>query len=352
MTGSAHRTTASSRRRLLASALALTAAPALHIRTAAAADNPLLLRCSLETPPSHIRNAVVRDYLGKVEAASGGRIKAQLYEEGQYFPGTQAVKALLQGQIEMAVPASASLAGIVPDADFFQLPALYGRDIEAVRRVADGQGGRLVATEIERQLRAHVIGPWLELGFFNWFSTTRPLISYGDFKGMKIRNCGGAAPAWRTQFVGANPSTASLPNVPLVLSQGICDGLIATYEMVAAARLWDVGVCYAFEDRQFMGEYIPLVSLSFWQRVPSDLRQVVTDLWQQSVERYRADMAAAQARAQALVQSHGITIAAPSAQELWAMRDRMIARQDEVAKLTRISADMAAAVSADLAALD
>src|SRR5262249_53072629 len=110
-----------SRRKLLASAVAAAAAPAVFARTAAAAE-PLLLRCSLETAPSHARNAVIRDYLGRIEVAAAGRIKTQLFENGQLFPDLQAGKVLLQGQIEMAVPGTFSLTGIVPDADFLQLP--------------------------------------------------------------------------------------------------------------------------------------------------------------------------------------------------------------------------------------
>jgi len=58
-----------SRRRFVASAMAMVAAPALR-GEAAAEDAPLTLRCSLETTPSHMRNAIIRDYLGRIEAAS------------------------------------------------------------------------------------------------------------------------------------------------------------------------------------------------------------------------------------------------------------------------------------------
>jgi C4-dicarboxylate-binding protein DctP len=74
-----------SRRRILASALTVVAAPALRTH-AARADEPLLLRCWLETPPSHTRNVVMKDYLGRLEAAAGGRIKTQLFESGELFP--------------------------------------------------------------------------------------------------------------------------------------------------------------------------------------------------------------------------------------------------------------------------
>jgi len=336
-----------SRRRFIASAIATVAAPA--VRTGAAAYAPLLLRCSLETPPSHTRNAIIRDYLRKIESAAGGQINTLLFESGQLFPDLQVGKALLQGQVEMAAPGSWSLTGFVPDADFIQLPVLYGRPMEAVHRVVDGKPGELLAKQIEAQLNSHVIGPWLDLGFFNWFSTSKPLNSYGDLKGMKIRNSGGAGQAWRTQFMGAIPNTTPLPNVALGLSQGTFDGLITSFETVASGQYWESGIRHGFEDHQFCGEYIPIVSLAFWQKLSPDLRQVLTDLWKENVAAYRADMAAAQARAREKVQAHGIKIVVPSAEELAATRREMMASQEQVARLSKISSEMVASVSADLA---
>ena len=135
-----------SRRTFVASAMAVVAAPSLG-KGAAAADAPLTLRCSLETAPSHTRNVLIKDYLGRIEAAAGGKIKTQLFESGQLFPDLQVGKALLQGQIEMAVPGAFALTGVVADADFFQLPALYGRPIEMIHRVVDGDPGKLLARD-------------------------------------------------------------------------------------------------------------------------------------------------------------------------------------------------------------
>ena len=336
-----------SRRKLLTSAAVTVAAPALLARTAAATE-PVLLRCSLETAPSHARNAVIRDYLGRIEAAAPGKIKTQLFENGQLFPDLQAGKALLQGQIEMAVPGTFSLTGIVPDADFLQLPALYGRSIEFVHGVVDGTPGQLLARQIEQRLSAHVIGPWLDLGFFNWFSTSQVLRIYDDLKGLKIRNNGGAGQAWRTTFMGAIPNTTPLPNVPLGLSQGMFDGLVTTHETVASGQFWESGIRHALEDHQFVGEYIPIVSLAFWQKLSFDLQQLLAELWRTKVAAYRADMAAAQSRARELVQAHGVDIVVPSAEELATKRGEMMAHQDQVVKLSKISPEMISTISAEI----
>src|SRR5471032_1532658 len=128
-----------SRRSFVTSSVAAIAAPALigSVR----ADEPLRLRLSLDTAPSHLRNVSLKDYLGKVEAASGGKIKTEIFESGQLYPDLAVGKALIQGQVEMAAPGSWTITGIVSDADCFQLPVLYGQPIDLIHRIIDGKPG-------------------------------------------------------------------------------------------------------------------------------------------------------------------------------------------------------------------
>ena len=126
------------------------------------------------------------------------------------------------------------------------------------------------------------------------------------------------------------------------------DGLVTTHETVASGQFWESGIRHALEDHQFVGEYIPIVSLAFWQRLPFDLQQLLTELWRTKVAAYRADMATAQSRARELVQAHGVDIVVPSAEELATKRGEMMAHQDQVVKLSKISPEMISTISAEI----
>src|ERR1700689_1688698 len=99
-----------SRRDFALASVAALAVPAL-IRVARN-DEPLPLRWSLDTAPSHLCNVSIKYYLGKVEAASNGKIKTELFESGQLYPDLEVGKALIQGQVEMAAPGSWTIPGI------------------------------------------------------------------------------------------------------------------------------------------------------------------------------------------------------------------------------------------------
>jgi TRAP-type C4-dicarboxylate transport system substrate-binding protein len=334
-----------SRRSFALASVAAIAAPALL--RAARADEPLRLRLSLDTAPSHLRNVSMKDYLGKVEAASNGKIKTEMFESGQLYPDLEVGKALIQGQVEMAAPGSWTITGIVSDADCFQLPVLYGQPLDLVHKIIDGKPGQYLNGQIQQKLRSHVLGPYLDLGFQNWYSANKPIAGLADLKGMKIRNSGGAGQAWRARFLGAIPNTTAWPNVPLALSQGTFDGLVSSNESLVSAKLWDAGIKFALEDHQWIAEYIPLVSQVFWDKLAPDLQKMMTELWAQNVPIYRTNMVGAQTRARATLEAHGVKFSDPTAEESAAERKKMMAEQEQVARDIKVSPEMVKLIMAE-----
>ena len=324
---------------------AVLAAPGL-IR--ARADEPLTLRCSLDTAPSHLRNVSVADYLKKLEAASGGKIKTELFNSGQLFADLNIAKALIQGQVEMACPGLWTQTGFVPDADFCQLPILYGRTLDETNKAFDGSAGAKVNAEIAKKLRARVLGKWLDLGYQSWYTTNRPIHTLADLKGLKIRSPGGAGITWRIRFVDAIPNTTAWPNVPLALSQGTFDGLVSTNMSCASAQLWEAGIKHAFEDRQFIGAYVPLVSDTFWNKLTPDLQKMMSDLWEQNIGAYRASTAKGQVDGRKVMETHGVEFVQATPEETAASRKAMLPHQDEMAKEIKVSPEMVKLVMQDL----
>ncbi|WP_158742291.1 TRAP transporter substrate-binding protein DctP [Acidisphaera sp. L21] len=307
------------------------------------------LRASVDTSPSHARTISVADYLKTLQERSGGRIQTELFSSGQLFRDRDVAKALRQGAIEMAVPGSWVLTGFVPDADVFQLPAFFGQPAPVVYGAVDGGVGKAISDELEAKLGVKPIGAWLPLGYQNTYSTGKPIHSFADLAGMKIRNSGGAGQAIRAKFFNAQPNMTAWPDVPLALSQGTFDGLSSTDESLASAKLWDSGVKYGFEDHEFIGFYIPMVSDGFYKKLPPDLQKLLVDVWNENIATYRSNMEAAQTRARKTLEANGIVFVAPPDTALADIRKRMLPMQDAVAKELRITPALQQLVSTDKA---
>jgi TRAP-type transport system periplasmic protein len=326
------------RRIILGSALATP-----FIRTARA--DPIKLRVSLDTTPSHGRTISIADFLKKLEAASQGAIAPQLFDSGQLFPDRDVIKALVLGQVEMAAPGTWLVSSYVPEADMAQLPLFYGQPVEVTHRAIDGIPGDMVNEQVSKKLRVKIPGRWIDLGYTNWYSTRKPLNSLADLKGMKIRNSGGFAQPWRAEFFGGIPNMTAWPDVPLALSQGTFDALQSTNESCANAKLWDAGLHFGLIDHQNMGDYIPMISEAFWGALTPALKSLVTDLWAANIGIYRGNLATAQNTAEAELKARGVKLTYVSADELAEQRKLMLADQNKVAHEMKISPEILARIN-------
>jgi TRAP-type C4-dicarboxylate transport system substrate-binding protein len=336
-----------SRRAFGASAAIVLAAP--FIARAHAAD-PIELRCSLDTEPTHARNVGFRDYLAKVEAASDGQIKTKLFESGTLFPDLHVVKALVQSQAEMACPGTWTLTGFVPDADFPGLPALYGQSVEMVHKATDGAAGKLVNKQLHDKLHLTVLGNWFDLGYNNWYSTKKPLDKLADLSGMKLRSPGGVLNSARIRFMGGIPNVTAWPDVPLAMSQGTFDGLITTNTSAYSSKLFDSGLRHSLQDQQALGLYVPLVSQTFWDKIGPKLQQTMAKLWADNIEAYRANAAKAQDAGRASLTKQGVVFIDVPKAVLDATRTKMMAQQNEVVANAHITPDLVKLVMADVGA--
>lgn len=314
----------------------------------AAAETQFKLRASLDTSATHGRTLAVGDYLKKLQEKSGGRIETELFHSGQLFRDRDVVKALRQGAVEMAVPGTWVLTAFVPDADVFQLPAFYGQPYPVVYAAADGKIGEIINKQLESKLDVRLLGPWLQLGYQNTYSTSKPIRDFADQAGMKIRNSGGAGQSARAKFFNALPNVTAWPDVPLALSQGTFDGLSSTDESLASAKLWESGVKYGFEDHSFVGFYVPMISESFYKKLPPDLQAMVVDLWRENIPAYRRSMEAAQSEARQTLERNGIVFVSPTESALADVRLKMLPSQDSIAKELRISPALLQQVKSDI----
>ena len=329
-------------------ALAVSAALAvLTMLQGARAGDSFKLRASVDTSMTHGRTIALSDYLKKLEDRSGGRIETQLFHSGQLFRDRDVMKALRQGGVEMAMPGTWVLTGFVPDADVFQLPSFFGQTLETDYRAADGRIGGRLNDSFETSLQVKVLGLWLPLGYQNTYTTSKPLRSFDDLASMKIRNSGGAGQGIRARFFKAQPNVTAWPDVPLALSQGTFDGLSSTDESLASAKLWESGVKYGFEDHEFVGFYVPMVSGTFYRKLPGDLQALVVDIWKENIAAYRTQMEEAQTEARRTLENNGIRFFSPPQGKLAEFREKMLQNEDAVAVELRISPAMRDLVKAE-----
>lgn len=271
-------------------------------------------------------------FVERLSRKTEGRLNIEHQHSARFFRDRNVIKALSDGKVEMAVPGTWQFDRFEPNVGVFLLPMFYGRGSAINYRLRDGEIGQDLNRRLEQVLDIKVLGRWIDLGYAHLYGVEKPIRTHQDLSGMLIRIPGGEANAARLAALGAVPKIISWPDLPSALEHGTVEGLLTTHATVVSARLWEKGIRHAFEDRQYFPQYIPIISQSFWKRLPQDLRLDIAETWEGVVETGRKMAAQAQKEAYSTLVENGVNIVTPSTIELKRWRRRMAARQPGLVK--------------------
>lgn len=297
----------------------------------------------------------------RIHAMSGGRLRIELHAAGELVPALEVFDAVAGGVAEMAHTASFFWQGKLPGATFFTTVPFGLGPIEHLAwiELAGGQQlwDELYAPSGVKGFLAGNTGP--SMG--GWFR--REINSLDDLKGLRIRVQGLGGEVFRR--LGATPVSIPPGEIPTSLATGTIDAA----EFLAPSSDLATGLQRATRNYYAPGFNKPngageaLVSLAAWNRLPDDLKAIVTDACRAEHAAGLADAERLNAPAlQALTDRHGVRIlqfpdlvmdaartAANAALTELATRDAMTARiansyfatLESGAAWSRVTSDMA-----------
>jgi C4-dicarboxylate-binding protein DctP len=307
-----------------------------------------VMRISVENTETHFQTRAVQRFADDIREKLKGRIDVRFFSNAQLLRDSDVIQALGQGRVEMAVPGTWNIMQFEPDVGVFLLPVFYGRAAEDNYRIIDGEIGRSINTKLEKNLHLKVLGQWMDLGHAHLFGVHKKIQRHEDIQGLRIRVAGGTANKLRIQALGGHPVIIPWPDLPEYMRQGKVDGILTSYETVKSAKLWENGVRYVFEDREYFPQYIPLIRASFWEKLTPDIQGLLTDTWKENIHAARLSAAEAQKEARETLIQNGVDIIVPEPAQLEKWRNQMLPLQDEFIRELRIDPELAGQIHAVL----
>ena len=337
--------------RSIAAALGLSSAAALFLVPIVSAE-PIELRLSVETPPSHARNLAAERWAEAIGQLSDGTLTVRLFPSGQLYGSAGAIKALASGALDLSVQANSTLSSFEPNLSVVALPMFFGATREQVRDILDGPLGRELYDRLESK-GILVPGRHFEYAPNNTAYTTATIVrSYEDLRGLKLATPPSPLFVAMLRSMGAFPIATPRSETVIQLSQGQVDGLgLMTDLTISGGKLWDAGIRYAFRDTSGWGFYMPLVSRASWSRLSDSHRDAIRRGWQEAETWAREYTAAELERGVAANLENGITSLSPSSDDRQRMRERLLGEQDALVEQGRMDPDFVARVQARLAEL-
>jgi len=221
---------------------------------------------------SHPTMRAMKEYFVKpIEEGSQGRIKVELYPNAQLGGDREISEGVQMGTIQMAIPASAPLAGFDKRVQVLELPYLFTTK-QAAFEAADGILGEKLNSYLAA--KGMLILGFQENGFRHVTNNRGPVKTPADLKGIKIRTMENPIHLAFFKAVGANPTPMSWGELYTALQQGTVDAQENPYAMIVDGKFYEVQK-YVSETGHVFSFEVLIANKKFMDSLPADLNELV-----------------------------------------------------------------------------
>ena len=272
---------------LKAGATVAVAAPFLGLSSrASAADFNYKLATGQD--PSHPVNIRAQEALNKIREATAGKLDIKLFPANQLGSDTDLLSQVRSGGVEFFNQASSILATLAPAAGIVNTGFAF-QNYDAVWKAMDGDLGTYVRAQIEKSGIVSVSRAW-DNGFRQVSSSTRVVKKPEDLKGFKIRVP--QAPMLTSLFkaLDAGPAPINFNELYSALQTGVVEGQENPLPIIATAKLYEVQKSISLTSHVWDAYWI-LGNRRAWEKLPADMRAIVTREFEAAGTLQRADIA-------------------------------------------------------------
>lgn len=292
--------TQTTRRQIITAAAALPLFTILPKRAFAAEFN---YKLATGQDPSHPVNKRAQEAVDRIKAATNGRLEIRLFPANQLGSDTDLMSQVRNGGVEFFNQASSVLSTLVPAAGIVNTGFAFS-DGEQVWKAMDGGLGKYVRGQVEKVGLLTMSRPW-ENGFRQITTSTKPISTPEDLKGLKLRVP--SAPMLATLFtaLGASPTPINFNEVYSALQTKLVEGQENPLAIIATARLYEVQKYCALSNHVWDAYWI-LGNKKAVEKLPKDIQDIVYHEFDRSAGDERGDIAALSKSLRADLQGKGL----------------------------------------------
>lgn len=228
------------------------------------------------SPKSPAHAKMLAPWATRIEQASGGRLKIDIYPSmslGGKPP--QLVRQLRDGVVDLIWTVNGYTPGVFPRTEVFELPFVHVNDAVATNLALRDLFDSHLAEDYRgiKVLALHVHGG-------NGFHMVdQPLRAVDELAGMKIRTPHRTG-SWVLEALGAHPVGMPVPELPQALARKVVDGALIPWEIIPPLKLQELTAYQIDGDGGVrFGTTVFQIAMNedSWRNLPRDLQRVIAD---------------------------------------------------------------------------
>jgi TRAP-type transport system periplasmic protein len=294
------------RRRLMTGAAAGAITITTGIRRGRAAE--FTYKYANNLPVAHPMNVQAQKAADNIKAETNGRFDLQIFPNNQLGSDTDMLSQLRSGAIEFFTMSGLILSTLVPAASINGIGFAFP-NYDTVWKAMDGELGAYVRAQIAKTNLVAMENIW-DNGFRQTTTSTRPIVTPADFKGLKIRVP--VSPLWTSMFKAfdAAPASINFNEVYSSLQTKVVEAQENPLAIISTAKLYEVQKYCSLTNHMWDGFWF-LANRAAFERIPQDLRATVVKNINAAGIAERVDVAKLNAGLQSELAAKGLVFNTP-----------------------------------------
>ena len=256
------------RRQFTAGGVALAAVASRPARAAA----EFALRFGHGFPSTHPLNVRATEAAARIKDETKGRVTIDMFPDSQLGGDSDLLTQLRSGALDMFSTGGLILSTLVKVASINGMGFAFA-DYEKVWPAMDGDVGAIIRDGFGKA-GLHAFKTW-DNGFRQVTTSTKPITSPADFRGMKLRVP--VSPIYVSMFkgLGAAPTSINLGETYSALQTHIVDGQENPLIVINTTKFYEVQKFVSMTNHIWDGSWV-LMNGDVWGSIPPDLQAIVT----------------------------------------------------------------------------
>ncbi len=260
-------------------------------------------------PVTHPMNTRAKEMDEAILNQTNGRVKIEIFPNSQLGNDTDMLSQVRSGGVEFFTLSGLILQTLVPASGITGIGFAFP-DYEKVWSALDGDLGTYVRSQIAKANLVAMDKIW-DNGFRQITSSTKPIVTAADLKGMKIRVP--VSPLWTSMFkaLDAAPASINFAEVYSALQTKVVEGQENPLAIIDTAKLYEVQKYCSMTNHMWDGFWF-LANKKAWEKIPADVRAIVARNINEAGMKERIDVFKLNGSLQNSLATKGLTFNTPT----------------------------------------
>jgi tripartite ATP-independent transporter DctP family solute receptor len=279
--------TALDRRRVLALSLGAAVATPAILRTTRVRGAEFEFKLSTNDAATHPTSARTTEAAGIIRKETNGKVDIQVFPNSQLGSNTDMLSQLRSGALEFGLLSPLIISILVPQASIMGVGFAWP-NYDKVWAAVDGELGNFGREQV-RKAGIYVFDKTFDNGYRHISSSTKPIVTPDDLKGMKIRVP--VSPLWTSMFKAfeASPMSININETYSALQTKIAEGQENPFVIIYTQKLFEVQKYISKTGHMWDGYWL-LANGKMWDGLPSEVRDVIQRHMNAGALKERADI--------------------------------------------------------------